>query len=129
VIAMSKRGKIFVGVGVLVYVIALVVFHVTYDYATYFEEEADVIIRYSLIYIAVALILYYILMRRAKFSISNLTIKTTTKIVAYASVLKAILCICPVLINGYFVSAIPFGYTIAWLVISVFFFTLHKNMQ
>lgn len=126
---MSKRGKIFVGVGVLVYVIALVVFHVTYDYATYFEEEADVIIRYSLIYIAVALILYYILMRRAKFSISNLTIKTTTKIVAYASVLKAILCICPVLINGYFVSAIPFGYTIAWLVISVFFFTLHKNMQ
>lgn len=126
---MSKRGKIFVGVGVLVYVIALVVFHVTYDYATYFEEEADVIIRYSLIYIAVALILYYILMRRAKFSISNLTIKTTTKIVAYASALKAILCICPVLINGYFVSAIPFGYTIAWLVISVFFFTLHKNMQ
>ena len=126
---MSKRGKIFVGVGVLVYVIALVFFHVTYDYATYFEEEADVIIRYSLIYIAVALILYYILMRRAKFSISNLTIKTTTKIVAYASVLKAILCICPVLINGYFVSAIPFGYTIAWLVISVFFFTLHKNMQ
>lgn len=126
---MSKRGKIFVGVGVLVYVIALVVFHVTYDYATYFEEEADVIIRYSLIYIAVALILYYILKRKAKFSISNLTIKTTTKIVAYASVLKAILCICPVLINGYFVSAIPFGYTIAWLVISVFFFTLHKNMQ
>lgn len=126
---MSKRDKIFVGAVVLVYVIALVVFHATYDYATYFEEEADVIIRYSLIYIAVALILYYILMRRAKFSISNLTIKTTTKIVAYASVLKAILCICPVLINGYFVSAIPFGYTIAWLVISVFFFTLHKNMQ
>ena len=126
---MSKRDKIFVGAVVLVYVIALVVFHVTYDYTTYFEEEADVIIRYSLIYIAVALILYYILMRRAKFSISNLTIKTTTKIVAYASALKAILCICPVLINGYFVSAIPFGYTIAWLVISVFFFTLHKNMQ
>lgn len=126
---MNKRDKIFFGVGLLVYAIALVIFHTTYDYATYFEEEADVIIRYSLLYIAVALILYYILMRRAKFSISNLTIKTTTKIVAYASALKAILCISPVLIDGYFVSAIPFGYTIAWLVISVFFFTLHKNMQ
>ena len=113
----------------LVYVIALIVFHATYDYTTYFEEEATVIIRYSLLYIAVALILYYMLKRRAKFSISNLTIKAATKIVAYASALKAILCICPVLINGYFVSAIPFGYTIAWLVISVFSFTLHKNMQ
>jgi hypothetical protein len=126
---MSKRDKIFVGAVVLVYVIALIVFHATYDYTTYFEEEATVIIRYSLLYIAVALILYYMLKRRAKFSISNLTIKAATKIVAYASALKAILCICPVLINGYFVSAIPFGYTIAWLVISVFFFTLHKNMQ
>lgn len=126
---MSKRDKIFVGAVVLVYVIALIVFHAAYDYTTYFEEEATVIIRYSLLYIAVALILYYMLKRRAKFSISNLTIKAATKIVAYASALKAILCICPVLINGYFVSAIPFGYTIAWLVISVFFFTLHKNMQ
>lgn len=126
---MSKRGKIFVGAGVLVYVIALIVFHATYDYATYFEEEATVIIQYSLLYIAVALILYYILKKRTKFSISNLTIKTTTNIVTYASALKAILCISPVLIDGYFVSAIPFGYTIAWLVISVFFFTLHKNMQ
>lgn len=128
-IAMSKRGKIFIGAGVLVYVIALVAFHATYDYVTYFEEEAADIIQYSLLYIAVALILYYILKRRTKFCKYNLTIKTTTKIVAYASALKAILCICPVLINGYFVSAIPFGYTIAWLVISVFFFTLHKNMQ
>lgn len=126
---MSKRDKIFVGAVVLVYVLALVVFHATYDYTTYFEEEATVIIRYSLLYIAVTLILYYILKRRAKFCISNLTIKAATKIVAYASALKAILCICPVLIDGYFVSAIPFGYTIAWLVISVFFFTLHKNMQ
>ena len=126
---MSKRDKIFVGAVVLVYVIALIVFHATYDYATYFEEEATVIIRYSLLYIAVALILYYMLKRRAKFSISNLTIKAATKIVAYASALKAILCICPVLIDGYFVSAIPFGFTIAWLVISLFFFTLHKNMQ
>lgn len=126
---MSKRDKIFVGAVVLVYVIALVVFHATYDYTTYFEEEATVIIRYSLLYIAVALILYYMLKRRAKFSISNLTIKAATKIVAFASALKAILCICPVLIDGYFVSAIPFGFTIAWLVISLFFFTLHKNMQ
>ncbi len=126
---MSKRDKIFVGAVVLVYVIALIVFHATYDYTTYFEEEATVIIRYSLLYIAVALILYYMLKRRAKFSISNLTIKAATKIVAYASALKAILCICPVLIDGYFVSAIPFGFTIAWLVISLFFFTLHKNMQ
>ena len=129
VIAMSKRDKIFVGAGVLMYVVALVVFHTTYDYAIYFEEEVTVIIRYSLLYIAAALIIYYVLKKRAKFSISNLTIKTTTRIVAYASALKAILCISPVLIDGYFVSAIPFGYTIAWLVISVFFFTLHKNMQ
>ena len=109
VIAMSKRDKIFVGAGVLMYVVALVVFHTTYDYAIYFEEEVTVIIRYSLLYIAAALIIYYVLKKRAKFSISNLTIKTTTRIVAYASALKAILCISPVLIN--------------------FFFTLHKNMQ
>lgn len=126
---MNKRDKIFLGVGLLVYAIALVIFHTTYDYATYFEEEATVVICYSLLYIAIALIVYYALKKRTMLNISNLTIKASTKIVAYASVLKAILCIIPILIDGYFSSVIPFSYTIAWLVISVFFFTLHKNMQ
>ncbi len=126
---MDKRDKISLGVGFFVYAIALVIFHTTYDYATYFEEEAIVIIRYSLLYIAIALIVYYAFKKRTMLNISNLTIKASTKIVAYASVLKAILCIIPILIDGYFSSVIPFSYTIAWLVISVFFFTLHKNMQ
>lgn len=126
---MNRRDKILLGAGVLVYIIALVAFHATYDYAIYFEEEVTVIIRYSLLYIAVALVIYYVQKKGAKYSISNLTIKATAKIVAYASTLKAILCISPVLIDGYFSSVIPFSHTIAWLVISVFFFTLHKNMQ
>ena len=126
---MNKRDKIFLGVGLLVYAIALVIFHTTYDYAKYIEEEATVIIRYSLLYIAIAFIVYYALKKRTMLNISNLTIKASTKIVAYASALKAILCIIPILIDSYFSSVIPFSYTIAWLVISVFFFTLHKNMQ
>ena len=126
---MNKRDKIFLSAGLLVYVIALVIFHTTYDYAIYFEEEATVIIRYSLIYIAIALIIYYALKKMEMFSISNLTIKATTKIVACASALKAVLCIFPIFIDGYYVSIIPFVYTLAWIVISAFFFTLHKNMQ
>ena len=126
---MNKRDKIFLSVGLLVYVIALVTFHATYDYATYFEEEATVIIRYSLLYIAIALIVYYVLKKRAIFSISKLTIKATTKIVAYASALKAVLCICPIFIDGYYVTILSLVYTSTWIVISAFFFTLYKNMQ
>ena len=126
---MNKRDKIFLSVGLLVYVIALLTFHATYDYATYFEEEATVIIRYSLLYIAIALIVYYVLKKRAIFSISKLTIKATTKIVAYASALKAVLCICPIFIDGYYVTILSLVYTSTWIVISAFFFTLYKNMQ
>ena len=126
---MSRRDKILLSAGVLVYIIALVFFLATYDYAIYFEEEVTVIIRYSLLYIAVALVIYYVQKKGAKYSISNLTIKATAKIVACASALKAILCISPVLIDGYFSSVIPFTHTIAWAAVSFFFFTLHKNMQ
>ena len=91
-IPMSKRNKIFICVLLLVYVIALVVFHATYDYTRYWEEEAPLIIRYSLIYIVIGLILYFALRRKAfdRKALSNLSIKRATKIVAYANAIKAL---------------------------------------
>jgi len=130
-IPMSKRNKIFVCVLLLVYVIALVVFHVTYDYTIYWEEEIPLIIRYSLVYIVIGLILYYSLRRKAfdRKTFSNLSIKGATKIVAYASAIKAFLCICPFFFDMYFYSIVPLIQTAAWIAISAFFFTLYKNMK
>ena len=122
---MSKKNKILLCVLLLVYVIALATLHATYEYATYWEEEPMVIIRYSFIYIIIGLVVY--LAFNGKFS--DITIKGATKIVAFASAIKAFLCICPFFFDGYFTSIIPFAQTAAWATISVFFFTLHKNMQ
>ena len=124
-ISMSKKNKILLCVLLLVYVVALATLHATYDYTLYWEEEPMVIIRYSIIYIIIGLIVYFVF--NGKFS--KITIKGATKIVAYASALKAFLCLCPIFFDGYFTSIFPFIQTAAWATISVFFFTLHKNMQ
>lgn len=122
---MSKKNKILLCVLLLVYVIALATLHATYDYTIYWEEEPTIILRYSFIYIVIGLIIYWVFNGK----VSNITIKGATKIVAYASALKALLCICPFFFDGYFTSIIPFAQMAAWITISVFFFTLHKNMQ
>lgn len=126
---MSNRDKIFLSVWLLVYVTALVVFHATYEYTTYWEEETTAVIRYSLLYFAIGFVLYLVLRKRSIYRISDWSIKQTAKVVAYASALKAILFICPFFYYGYFSSVIPFSLTIAWATMSIFFFTLHKNMQ
>lgn len=122
---MSKKNKILLCVLLLVYIIALAILHATYDYTIYWEEETTIILRYSFIYIIIGLVIYWAFNRK----VSNITIKSATKIVAYASAFKAILCICPFFFDGYFTSIFPFVQTAAWATISVFFFTLHKNMQ
>lgn len=126
---MNKRDKILLSVWLFLYVLALVAFHVTYEYTTYWEEEATVVIRYSLLYFAIGIVLYFVLRKRSIYRISDWSIKQTSIVVAYASALKAILCICPFLYYGYFSSVIPFSHTIAWASVSLFFFTLYKNMQ
>lgn len=128
---MSKTNKIIICILLLVYIIALVVFHATYEYTTYWEEEPPLIIRYSLIYIVIGLVLYFAINRKALNgkAISNVSIKGITKIVAYASAIKAVLCISPIFIYGYFSGLYPFIHATAWMAISLFFFTLHKNMK
>lgn len=128
---MGKINRIIICVLLLVYIIALVVFHATYEYTTYWEEEFPIIIRYSFLYIVIGIILYVAFnWKKLKPRISNITIKGTTKIVAYASLLKAILVLWPFLYYGWFGNIISFFMeTAVWVVISVFFFTLHKNMK
>lgn len=128
---MSKRNIIVICVLLLVYFIALVAFHATYEYTIYWEEEATLIIRYSLIYIVIGLILYYASNKKAFNwkNLSNLSIKGATKLVAYVSTIKAFLCICPFFIEKYFDSFLPLIHATGWIAISVFFFTLHKNMK
>lgn len=60
--------------------------------------------------------------------LSCISIKQVTKIVAYASLLKAILPIVNFFIYGWFDERFIIE-TAVWITISVFFFTLHKNMQ
>jgi len=129
VILMSKKNKILLGVLLLVYVIALVVFHVTYDYTAYWDEESSLLMRYSFIYIVIGLVLYLVFnWKTIKPLITNMTLKRMTKIVAYASALKAVLCLISFPFGGHSLL-IPLIQTAAWIAISVFFFTLHKNMQ
>lgn len=122
---MSKINKILICVLLIVYVIALATLHATYEYTTYWEEEPIVILQYSFIYIIIGLIIYLVVNKK----VPKITIKVATKIVAYTSVLKAFFCICPILFDGFITSIIPFIHMAAWITISVFFFTLHKNMQ
>ena len=127
---MSKRHKIILGTLILIYVLALIVFHATYSYATYWIEESSVIIPGTIIYFGVLLILYKTFSKnKAIIPKNSMSVKGITKIVAYASMFKAVLCIFPYLYEGYFYSIMPFMHTICWIVISIFFFTLHKNMQ
>ena len=129
---MSKKNKIILCVLLLVYVIALLVFHITYEYTTYWDEESSIIMRYSFVYIIIGLIIYLVLNWKAfalTSRISNLSLKGTAKIVAYASALNAFFCLSQILFEGYFYDNIPFIHTAAWIVVSVFFFTLYKNMK
>lgn len=128
---MSKTNKILIGVLLLVYIIALVVFHATYEYTVYWEDETPIIVRYSMIYIVIGLIVFFAFNRKTLNwkALSKVTIKDATKIVAYTCAIKAFLCICPILFEQAFSSIIPFVHMAAWVAISVFFFTLHKNMR
>ena len=128
---MSKRNIILICVLLLVYIIALVAFHATYEYTAYWEEETNIILRYSFLYIVIGLVLYFAFIRNAINGkvLSNVSIKGVAKIVAYASAIKAFLCICPFLLNQYIDYFIPLFQAVAWIAISAFFFTLHKNMN
>ena len=127
---MSKRNKILLSVLIVVYIIALVVFHSTYEYTTYWEEESSIVIQYSFFYIIIGLILYCAFNWKALKSYnSSLTIKGATKVVAYTSVLKAIISISSLFLDRYIYDYVePIIITVCWIVISTFFFTLHKNM-
>ena len=61
--------------------------------------------------------------------LTNISIKGATKIAAYASLIKAFLIIVPFLIDGWFYDFYPIIETFVWIVVSVFFFTLLKNMK
>ena len=139
---MSKRNIIGVCVLLLIYIIALVAFHATYKYTKYWEYETTIILRYSLLYLVIGFIVYFFFIRKTiKWkalsnvsingkALSNVSIKGTTKIVAYASAIKAFLCICPFFFYGYYGSYIhTLIHAAAWIAISAFFFTLHKNMN
>ena len=128
---MSIRNIIIICVLLLVYVIALVAFHATYEYTVYWEEETTIILRYSVPYLVIGLVIYLAFNWKAINwkALSNVSIKGATKTVGYASAIKAFLCICPFFFYQYFDSIFPLIYTAAWIAISVFFFTLHKNMK
>ena len=128
---MSKKNMILICVMLLVYIIALVAFHATYEYTAYWEEETTIILRYSLLYLVIGLIIYFAFNWKAFNwkALSNASIKGITKIVAYASAIKAFLCICPFFLYQYFSSVFSLVYMAAWIAISAFFFTLYKNMK
>lgn len=130
-ISMSKKNMILICVMLLVYIIALVAFYATYEYTAYWEEETTIILRYSLLYLVIGLIIYFAFNWKAFNwkALSNASIKGITKIVAYASAIKAFLYICPFFLNQYFSSVFSLVYMAAWIAISAFFFTLYKNMK
>ena len=127
---MSKRHKIILGSLILIYVLALIVFHTTYSFTTYWIEESSIIIPCTIIYFGVVLILYKSFNKNETIKLkAKMGVKGITKLVAYASLFKAVICLFPFLYEGYFYSIMPNIHTVCWIVISVFFFTLHKNMQ
>ena len=143
-ISMRKRNIIIICLLLLVYIIAIVAFHATYEYTAYWEEETTIVLRYSLLYLVIGLVLFFAFNRKAinwksvnwKSNnwkvLSNVSIKGTAKSVAYASAIKAFLCLLPLFFYGwydYFYSIFPLINTVAWIAISTFFFTLNKNMQ
>lgn len=60
--------------------------------------------------------------------LSNISIRQATRIVAYASLLKAILPIAFFLMYGWFDEWLLID-MLPWIVISFFFFSLYKNIQ
>ena len=122
---MSKRNKILLGVCAFVYVFALIVFHMTYNYTMYWVDESTMIVIGSLIYILIGLILYWALSWKASMlQIPDISIKMLTGIVACASVLRTLLCIFDRTWFDY-----PIINTMGWMMISVFFFVLYKKMR
>ena len=127
---MDKRKKIILVAYICVYVLALLLFHATYSYTTYWVEESSIIILASLVYVAIGIGLFIAIKGKSSLQqISNISVKGAAKAVAYASICKAILLIIPYFSVSYFYSFLPCIYAVAWIAISVFFFTLHKNMQ
>ena len=132
---MSKRTKIVIGICALLYVFALVVFHVTYRYPMYWMEESTVIVIGSLIYVSIGLILYWALKRQVSIpQLSGISVKSLTKIVACTSALKALLYICIYSSNDFmfminYQDGLLIINTMCWTIISVFFFTLYKKMR
>lgn len=128
---MSKKNIIILSVLLLVYVLALIVFHATYNYVTYFEFEAPIIIRYSCIYMIIGLILFGAFnWQKWNTQLSDMSLKKLTLIVACVSGLKFLLNICHSVFNDYFYFGHnSFVVIISWLTVSIFFFTLHKNMH
>lgn len=130
---MSKKTKIIFGSLILIYVLALIVFHATYSYTFYWIEESTIIIPASIIYFIFVIIIYKVFHKNATMTLNtNIGVKEATKIVAYASAFKAVLCICPYLYYyeyTYILMHMQFTHLICWIAITVFFFTLYKNMQ
>lgn len=127
---MSKRNKIILGTLILIYVLALIVFHATYSLTTYWIEESSIIIPGTIIYFGVVLILYKSFNKNETIKLkNNMGVKGITKLVAYASLFKAIICLFPFLYEGYIYSIMLNIHAICWIVISFFFFILNKNMQ
>ena len=127
---MSKRNIIIFGSLIIIYVLALIVFHATYSYTSYWIEESSIIIPATIIYFIVVFTLYIIFNKKTiVIQNTNIGVKRATKIVAYASASKAVLGIFPYLYYWYFYDIMLFIHPIGWIVISIFFFTLYKNMQ
>ncbi len=130
---MSKRNKVLLGVYAFVYVFALIIFHVTYRYPMYWEDESTIIIVGSLIYFIIGFISYLALNRHTSMiQFSDVSVKKMTLIVACASVLKTFVCICmynsDILFIEHFHGNLLFN-MICWMLISVSFFTLYRNMR
>ena len=137
-IYMSKINRILLGIWGFVYIIALIIIHMTYRYPLYWAEESTVIIVGSLIYIMLGVVLYclYWLVNRktTMLPLSGVSVKNLTIIVACASALKAFICICIYKSDDYifmldYQHGHPLMNTMGWMMISVFFFTLYKNMR
>lgn len=135
---MSKRNKIFLSIWILVYVIALVIFHTTYSFTKYWIEESSIVLSASLFYIVIGLILYLTINRKNNkielMHYSPISVKGATKIVTYTCALKAVLYLWTFCNASYYdyihpLNIHPLIYIVAWITISVFFFTLHKNMN
>lgn len=124
---MNDKNIKLISALVIVYIIAYAIFHNTYNYTAYWEEEDTVAIRYSLIYFVIALgICLAFNTKGITQFFSKITLKKATLYAAYAGAVKAALCLLA-LLNTYIDETDTFLTLLAWAVISAFFFTLHKE--